>query len=907
MVDAAAATLQPGSVFAERFRVGEEIGRGGYGVVYRAFDQGTRHEVALKVLRSDRADPISVRRFQREATLGRELDSPHLVRIFDTGTSGDLAYLVLEYLPGGTLRDRIAQGPQAIEAVLALAVDLTRGLAALHARGLVHRDVKPSNVLFDERGRAKLADFGLVSWRQGELTLSIAETGLIGTATYLSPEQALGKPVGPQSDLFSLGAVLFEALSGRSPFPTESVAAVLARIAQPAPRLRSVVPNVPRWLDSLVARLLEREPADRYATATELLADLERQRLGPRRLSVSGAISTVARRAHASVLIAISLLVAAAAGLWIWSRSDQRFDHFRWDSAAQHGSVQGIDRRGRVLWERHDTAAFHPRAATLARLDSSTPPAIVTSVHARSDGTPAAYGTLSVLDAQSGQLIRQVPLHMPENMERTLQGLPERYFLHSIHAIDLNQDGIDEVIASFVHATDSPSFTVLWEPALDRARSLFLAGGHMALAAVTDLDADGSPELLFTGYNGMLCGRYPAIAALRLTIPVGSLPLRVSSALGGAALPGLGQLERGRTYATTSGLAWFRLLPRGDIWYGQLGDDRLALDPVTHRLRLRYDDIDTELELDGGAPEDRVQPPAAAAARLDAYTAIERARRLAGLGDWAGAVSATQDARGLATRVADPPLAECAARVQAEMLLGDRRLEEADRLYTALASGEEAASEIAYTAAAAYHAAGELARAIDWYRRGLGPAGGNREGSRQRIYFLEGLVLALGELGRWDQAEAEARRYGASFNDPQRAAVFAAYCRLRRGLAPGTEAGRPRAVDLGIDTLRYLALELELADQGPSAELLERAQRELGNAYETRGAVRSLVALVLAALGRQTEALDAARQGVEELEALSRSSPVAHAFLAVAVARSAELERGAAAHPISGAAPVARH
>lgn len=239
------------------------LGAGATAYVWRAYDRELKRDVALKILRRERTDELSRYRFRREVSLAQAVSSPHLVRVFDIGhrENGQLTFLTMELAEGGSLRERLRGGPLGIEECIRLAEGLLRGLEALHRAGLVHRDVKPGNVLLAAESRVLLGDLGLVR------EVSPAEAGitrhglLLGTPDYFAPEQYGGGPASPASDVYSAGLVLFEAVTGRRPFANESGGGGLVeRLARPAPRVISLRREVPRWLSAVIAGLLEREP-----------------------------------------------------------------------------------------------------------------------------------------------------------------------------------------------------------------------------------------------------------------------------------------------------------------------------------------------------------------------------------------------------------------------------------------------------------------------------------------------------------------------------------------------------------------------------------------------------------------------------------------------------------------------
>ncbi len=278
--------LEPGTLFAGRYRILELSGVGGMGVVYRARDEELGVEVALKLLRPEIAPHPELReRFRKELLLARQVSHRNVVRIHDLGQEGELQFLTMDFVAGRSLRDILEQeGPLPEARAVAVLRQLAEGLAAAHDEGVVHRDLKPGNILIDESGRAYISDFGVArSMAQAGMT----QAGVVvGTPDYLSPEQARGEEVDARSDLYSLGIVLFEMLSGELPFRGGSYAEMLAQRISGAPRgLSEVGVEAPPYLRAALARLLERSPQRRYASARQLVADLDARRapVAPRR------------------------------------------------------------------------------------------------------------------------------------------------------------------------------------------------------------------------------------------------------------------------------------------------------------------------------------------------------------------------------------------------------------------------------------------------------------------------------------------------------------------------------------------------------------------------------------------------------------------------------------------------
>jgi eukaryotic-like serine/threonine-protein kinase len=253
-------------VIGERFRLERSLSTTVMSEVWLALDPELDRQVVVKLLAAD-ADRA---RFEREAQAAAGLSHENIVRLFDYGEEGGRPYMVFEYLPGGTLDDRLEREPElSVAAGTRIARDVAGGLARAHEQGVVHRDLKPANVLFDDEGRAKIADFGIASLG-GATTLTDAGT-ILGTAAYMSPEQAAGEPATPASDVYSFGVVLYRMLAGRLPFEAGNPAELAAmHRSSPATPLAALRPDVPPALAELTMRALAKRPEDRPASGTAL-------------------------------------------------------------------------------------------------------------------------------------------------------------------------------------------------------------------------------------------------------------------------------------------------------------------------------------------------------------------------------------------------------------------------------------------------------------------------------------------------------------------------------------------------------------------------------------------------------------------------------------------------------------
>jgi eukaryotic-like serine/threonine-protein kinase len=265
-----------------RYLVERLLGSGGMAQVYLVHDEVLDRQVALKILRDQYAeDEEFVERFRREARSAASLSHPNIVSIYDQGRSEEGAYYIaMEYVPGGTLKERIRrEGALTPGAAAVVALQIADALSEAHEKGVIHRDIKPQNVLVTEKGNVKVTDFGIARAAASASSGATATGTVLGTVDYMSPEQARAKSVGTQSDLYSLGVVLYEMLTGKLPYEAESpIGTAMKHATEPIRSPREVNPSVPDPLAILTTKLLAKNPEDRYASAAALSDDLERVR-----------------------------------------------------------------------------------------------------------------------------------------------------------------------------------------------------------------------------------------------------------------------------------------------------------------------------------------------------------------------------------------------------------------------------------------------------------------------------------------------------------------------------------------------------------------------------------------------------------------------------------------------------
>jgi len=299
-----------GSVLGDRYRIEARIGAGGMAEVYRGIDPVLNRTVAIKVLLPQFArDASFVERFRREAQAAARLNHPNIVGVFDTGADDGTQFIVMEFIEGRTLADFLAAGrrPTVVQAA-EISQKICNALAAAHAQGVIHRDIKPGNVMVTRDGTVKVMDFGIARMTSGVETAP-QTSAVLGTASYLSPEQAQGGPVDARTDIYSLGVVLYELLVGRPPFTGDSPVAVAYKQVNEAPIPPSQFnPDVPPRLDAVVMRALSKNPANRYQTALEFSEDLQRVIKGqevqatPLLPGIGEATQVISRPQHTAVL-----------------------------------------------------------------------------------------------------------------------------------------------------------------------------------------------------------------------------------------------------------------------------------------------------------------------------------------------------------------------------------------------------------------------------------------------------------------------------------------------------------------------------------------------------------------------------------------------------------------------------
>ncbi len=853
--------FERGAELGTRFEIGALRGIGGSAVVYSAFDREVRQRVALKVLRADRTSAAALTRLRREVAIARQAASPRLVRVFDIGTAGESVFLTMEDVDGGSLKDQLAEGPLPLDETLRVAGEVLEGLAVLHALGIVHRDVKPGNVLLTAGGAVKLADFGLARRLEVDETRATSMDAFVGTVDYVSPEQALGRELDGRSDLYSFGATLFEMLTGGLPFRRDSaIGTALAHVKDPPPSVRSVRPDAPAWLEAFVARLLAKEPDARYPTAEAALEDLAARRATP-----------VPARGRARRRIALAAVAGAAAilaALLLGPRLSRPPAPARIAATGQDGhGIVALDARGRALWTRRDVwVASH--ATVYRRADGS---AGVAAVLADSRGQFAGDATpVELLDPETGAALATMRLTPPD---RFVAGTSARQWgVYNLAAVDVDGAGGDELVLVLDDVESYPSVTYLIEPEARTARILFVASGHHGFAGGADVDGDGRRELLLVGTANRL-GYHVGIAAVR--VPAASDkddPIR-RVGQGNGVTPDHPDWDRRRSL-----VAWYALGPPSH----SSSQKSVTLDEVRRCIRVEgFSAAPFELRLDGfrtDAPSAMGSGPRGEA-RTRTWALLGRAGRLADE-DLRRALALVSEAEETVRPAGDPSLLGWTRRTRARLLVASDQPYGAEEIWRQLAAEQIEVAPLAFEAAKAFHLRGDLTRALRWYEKAVFGNGAPEEGWLV-LDALEGGVLVLLERG---DPEGAISLLSRAPMEPLSKAELEDLVSWRSGRRVPVRSGPAYQTSLR----RYWRLEERFAagDTAASAILAE-ARAERVRSDETRELFSLLEAEVLLRAGKAAEAWDSAGPAFASLWAGRTREVAARAHLDVAADRAA--------------------
>ena len=310
------------------YKVLEKIGQGGMGEVYRAEDTNLSREVAIKVLPEQFTQDLQrLARFEREAKLLASLNHPNIAAIYGLEEADGVRFLALELVPGDTLQERVAKGPLPVEEALEVCRQIAEGVEAAHEKGVIHRDLKPANVKVTPEGKVKILDFGLAKAFEAEppvtdmsqsptLTEEMTRAGVIlGTAAYMSPEQAKGKPVDKRADIFAFGAVLYELLTGKRAFEGETITETIAAVLKSEPDWEALPESIPVMIQVLLRQALRKEPANRLREIGDFLVLSEAPLIEP----VPSGLSEKSRQVHWSLVVGLAMLMfLSGAVFWSW-------------------------------------------------------------------------------------------------------------------------------------------------------------------------------------------------------------------------------------------------------------------------------------------------------------------------------------------------------------------------------------------------------------------------------------------------------------------------------------------------------------------------------------------------------------------------------------------------------------
>ncbi len=311
-----------------RYIVKSELGRGGMATVYRAHDPSVDREVAIKVLpREMLHDPQFRSRFEREIKMVAALEHPSIVPIYDVGDEDGQPYFVMRYMTGGSLSDGIEKGKFSVQDTARIIEKIARGLAYSHRKGIIHRDLKPDNILFDDSGDPFISDFGVA--KLTEASGGLTGSGVIGTPAYMSPEQAQGNEIDSRSDVYGLGVIIYQMLSGQQPYSADTpMGVVVKHITEPVPEILNLIPNLPHEVDDVIKTAMAKDKANRYPTTVDLAKALNMVAFGHEGnitfntgtgfgTKVPGSATTQFSRGKTGLVIAGIVLLIAVVGFFL--------------------------------------------------------------------------------------------------------------------------------------------------------------------------------------------------------------------------------------------------------------------------------------------------------------------------------------------------------------------------------------------------------------------------------------------------------------------------------------------------------------------------------------------------------------------------------------------------------------
>lgn len=788
--------LVDGTVVGGRYTVGAYRGSGGSSDVYRAIDGETGASVAIKIVRD--AGARTAARLERELTVARTIEHPNVVRMLDSGVHDGRPYLVMEFIDGPNLAERIReQGLLTIDEVISIATQTLRGLAELHDRGVIHRDIKPSNLLL-AGNEIKIADLGLAK-RHDSITLTSTNEA-VGTWAYIAPEQALARAVDHRADLFSLGVLLYECLAGRIPYADrDTVSTVVARLHHRPRNVAEFRPDTPSWLADIVTRLLAREPDDRYRDARAALDAFARKQ---------------PRRPWLAIAVTALLCLAASVERPVASQIETTAD-----------GLKVFDARSRMLWSLSRPTRNGICAAIIR--DRHRSPRYIAVGDAVGPTTPEARSRIGLYDPSTGRLARTLVL--PDVVSYTsFGGFSNLYSLRQLTSIDI--DGADLLAATYIHEVFYPSCTVVWDFEREVTRLVFYSAGHHHVIGAKDVNHDGRADLLTIGISNKL-GWYAAVAAV--DVPPVVLPTHPPS----AQTP-----DRTANDEPGQALLWYKLLP--PAWVGVENATTTDRD-----IQVQYPDGRRFVLSDNGFLSDHGDVRARQAARQAAYEMLARANRASGSRDYTGVVQSTAGAVASATASGDEVLTQWAKRQHAVALIATGDYPGALSLAGEIVRDPTIEADACYDIARAFHLRHDNERAVEWYARGLRSKQPVTTG-RLRSEFLENAVFALVENAEWTRARELIAEYRRNYlARPVEADLMRVFVDWRERGTPPVFTGRPDDTDF----VRYLRVVFARMSSDPRAALpLVAAEAKAHRSFD--GLVRLVYADLLQKNGRSAEA-----------------------------------------------------
>jgi len=466
----------------ERWQVGKRLGAGGQGEVWAAFDRELKEWVAVKVLtRPD--DVTAVERLRQEVSVGRKLQHQHLVRVYELVDAGPSMAVVMEYLEGGSLSARISEDGLPVREVEQIADALLDALACLHREGIVHRDVKPANVLFNRDGVPKLGDFGTLSSEKRNRILT--ETRMtVGTPAYMSPEQLRGEKAAPPSDLFSLGITLYHLLTGKRPFEADSDFELARKqLSEKAADLRALRPDCPGWLAGFVHRLLEKDPTQRWKDGNEAHLAFRRRHWRP-----TG--KTILRKAGMACLL--SALAALGFGL---------ADRIAGVLPVTEGNELVIrNSLGRKLWQKHIEGLQAPTVAA-----DLLPEPGKEVIAAAANGKPGAKMLTMFVLNRRGRILRRFELSTRTTETILFPEMSSDFQLTALETDNLGSDLGPSVLWIAGDRSWYPAEVGLFSSSRSHGPTFLLTNsGHCKAVRAADINGNGRKEILITGINNEL-------------------------------------------------------------------------------------------------------------------------------------------------------------------------------------------------------------------------------------------------------------------------------------------------------------------------------------------------------------------------------------------------------------------